>query len=95
MIPDLTVVSASWQRDGELGIDPPPVLVVEAASPSTRHVDRTRKLDDYRLGGAHLYLVVDLPSSFELHDFSTGEVVKSNGSIDLEVGGQPVRFTLP
>ena len=63
--------------------------------PSTRHVDRTRKLDDYRLGGAHLYLLVDLPSSFELHDFSAGGVVKSTGSIDLEVGGQPVRFTLP
>ena len=76
-------------------VHPPPVLVVEVASPSTRHVDRTRKLDDYRLGGAHLYLLVDLPSSFELHDFSAGGVVKSTGSIDLEVGGQPVRFTLP
>ena len=95
MIPDLTVVSASWQREGELGIDPAPALVVEVASPSTRHVDRTRKLADYRLGGAEKYLLVDLPSTFELHDFVAGGMVKATGSVDLEVGGQPLRFTLP
>ncbi len=95
MIPDLMVLARGWARVGELGIDPPPLLVVEVASPSTRHVDRTRKLADYRLGGARLYLLVDLPASFELHDFSTGDVVTATGSIDLVVGGQPVRFSLP
>lgn len=95
MIPDLTVLSAGWRREGELGLDPPPLLVIEIASRSTRHVDRTRKLADYRLGGARLYLLIDLPATFELHDFATGDVVKATGAIDLVVGGQPVRFTLP
>lgn len=95
MIPDLTVVAPGWQRVDGLHVDPPPLLVVEVASPSTRRVDRSRKLDDYRLGGAEKYLLVDQPSSFELHDFVAGTVVKSDRSIDLVVGGQPVRFTLP
>ncbi len=95
MIPDLTIVAPGWQRVGELHIDPPPLLVVELASPSTRGVDRTRKLADYRSGGAERYLLVDLPSQFELHDFSAGTVVKSARSIQLVVGGQPVRFELP
>ncbi len=95
MIPDLTIVAPSWRRVDELHIDPPPLLLVEVASPSTRRVDRTRKLADYRLGGAEKYLLVDLPSSFELHDFLAGTVVKSAGSIELEVGGEPVRFELP
>ena len=95
MIPDLTVLALGWQRVGELGIDPPPLLVVEIASPSTRRVDRTRKLADYRLGGAGAYLLVDLPNTFEAHDFATGRVMKATGAIDLTVGGQPVRFTLP
>lgn len=95
MIPDLTIVGSGWRRVDELHIEPPPLLVVEVASPSTRRVDRSRKLADYRLGGASLYLLVDLPASFELHDFATGAVVKSTGAIDMVVGGQPVRFTLP
>ena len=64
-------------------------------SPSTRRPDRSRKLADYRLGGAERHLLVDLPSTFELHDFSAGTVVKSTGSVEFEVGGAPVRFTLP
>ena len=95
MIPDLTIVAPGWRRVGELHLDPPPLLVVEIASPSTRRVDRTRKLADYRLGGTERYLLVDLPATFELHAFAAGTVVKSSGSIELEVGGQPVRFTLP
>lgn len=31
----------------------------------------------------------------ELHDFPAGRVVKAEGAIDLAVGGQPVRFSLP
>ena len=95
MIPDLTVLETGWQRDGELGLDPPPLLVVEIASPATRYVDRTRKLADYRLGGAQLYLLVDLPATFEAHHRATGKIVKATGGIDLVVGGQPVRFSLP
>ncbi len=95
MTPDVAVLAPGWRRVGELHVEPPPLLIVEIASPSTRRVDRTRKLADYRLGGTHLYLLVDLPASFELHDFATRTVVKSTGSIEFEVGGQPVRFTLP
>jgi Uma2 family endonuclease len=95
MTPDVTVLAPGWKRVGELGTDPPPLLVVEVASPSTRRVDRGRKLADYRLGGAGLYLLVDLPATFEAHDFATGKVLKATGEIDLVVGGQPLHFTLP
>lgn len=95
MIPDLTVLAKDWRRVGELGLDPPPLLVVEIASRSTRHVDRSRKLADYRLGGAGLYLLVDLPATFEVHDFAAGTVVKAAGAIDVAVGGQPLRLSLP
>jgi Uma2 family endonuclease len=95
MVPDLTVLASGWQRRDELHFNPPPLLVVEIASPSSRRVDRTRKLADYQLGGAEKYLLVDLPDAFELHDFVAGTVVKASGSIDLVVGGQPVRFSLP
>lgn len=37
-------------------------MVSEVASASTRVIDRTRKLQDYRLGGAGFYLLVDLPA---------------------------------
>ena len=95
MIPDMTIVAPGWRRVEDVHIDPPPLLVVEIASRSSRHVDRTRKMADYRLGGAAQYLLVDLPASFELHDFAAGSVVKAEGEIELVVGGQPVRFSLP
>ena len=95
MVPDLLVLRPVWRRVEELHFDPPPLLVVEIASPSSRRADRGRKLADYRLGGAEKYLLVDLPSTFESHDFAAGTVVTSTGTIDLEVGGQPVRFELP
>ena len=94
MVPDLIVLAADWRRVGD-GIDPPPLLVVEIASPSTRRADRGRKLADYRLGGAGIYLLVDLPATFEAHDFATGGVVKAEGEIELVIGGHPVRFALP
>src|SRR5829696_4513393 len=95
MVPDLLVLRPGWQRVDDLHFDPPPLLVVEIASRSTRGVDRSRKLADYRLGGAELYLLVDLPDAFELHDFAAGTVVTATGQIDLTVGGQPLRFSLP
>ena len=45
--------------------------MVEIASPPTRRVDRGRKLAGYRLGGAGMYLLVDLPATFEAHVFVT------------------------
>jgi Uma2 family endonuclease len=95
MKPDLLVLARDWKRVDELHFDPAPLLVVEIASRSSRHVDRTRKMDDYRLGGAGVYLLVDLPNTFEAHEFATGRVMKAAGAIDLTVGGQPLRFTLP
>ena len=95
MIPDLTIVAPGGQRTQGLHIDPPPLLVVEIASPSTRRVDRSRKLADYRLGGAEKYLLVDLPATFELHDFGAGTVVQAERAIEFVVSDQPVRFSLP
>jgi hypothetical protein len=61
-------------------------------------VARTRKLDDYRLGGAGVYVLVDLPRTgaptFEVHDFGTGEVTTATGTVDLIVAGRPLRFDL-
>ena len=94
MVPDMMVLAPGWRRVDELHIDPPPLLVVEIASPSTRRVDRSRKLADYRLGGAEKYLLVDLPDGFELHDFSANTVVTSTGSIKLALAGRQIRFEL-
>lgn len=63
-VADLTVLQGPRiARDPrhEWHLSPPPLLIVEVASPSTRTIDRTRKRDDYLLGGAHRYLLVDLP----------------------------------
>ncbi len=95
MKPDLIVLARGWRRVDELHFDPAPLLVIEIASPSTRHVDRSRKLADYHLGGAGLYLLVDPPATFELHDFAAGRVTQATGTIDLVVGGQPLHLSLP
>lgn len=100
-VPDLAVVAPGWVRVGDLHLAPPPLLVVEVASPSTRRADRGRKLADYRLGGAGLYVLVDLPAGapdaaviFEANDFATGQVTTATGAIDLDVAGRPLRFDL-
>lgn len=100
-VPDMTILAPDWHRVGELHFDPPPLLVVEIGSRSTRGVDRGRKLADYRLGGAGLYLLVDLPVKgsdagvrFQAHDFRTDEIKMAMDVIDLVVGGKPLRFDL-
>lgn len=97
-VPDLAVLAPGWQRVDGYHLEPPPLLVVEVASPSTRAVDRGRKLVDYRLGGADVYLLVDLGAgagaAFEAHDFGADQMVTATDSIDLVVNGQPLRFDL-
>lgn len=100
-VPDIVVLTPGWCRAGELHFDPPPLLVVEVGSPSTRGVDRGRKLSDYRLGGALRYLLVDLPQagrpatvSFELHDFVDDRVTTAAQGMEVAVGTAVVRFDL-
>jgi Uma2 family endonuclease len=100
-VADLAVVAPGWTRTLDLHLDPPPLLVVEVGSPSTRAVDRSRKMADYRLGGAGLYLLVELPGagtgpevSFEAHDFVSGQILTATGVIELVVADQPLRLDL-
>lgn len=98
-VPDLVVLDVGWRRVDELAFDPPPLLVVEVASPSTRRADRGHKLADYRLGGAGRYVLVDLPAVergdvvFEVHDFVSPPVTAAN-VVDVVVGDHRVRFDL-
>lgn len=94
-VADIVVLARDCRRVGQddLHFDPAPLLVVEVASPSTRAVDRGRKLEDYRRGGARLYLLVDLPglapvdqSTGELHDLGAGaSAVTTTGELTLTV----------
>jgi Uma2 family endonuclease len=100
-IPDLAVVAPHWRRVDEWHLEPPPLLVVEVASPSTRRADQGRKLADYRSGGAGLYVLVDLPPlaagpdpAFVAHDFILDRVLTAVAAIDLDVAGQALRFDL-
>lgn len=98
-VPDLTVLDEGWRRVSDVAFDPPPLLVVEVVSPSTRRADRGHKLADYRLGGAGADVFVDLAVSdaddvvFEIHDFSAPFTSSANVA-DLVVGGRPLRFDL-
>lgn len=100
-MPDMVIVAPDWHRVGELHLEPPPLLIVEVGSPSTRAVDRGRKLSDYRLGQANRYLLVDLPEAgfsneagFELHDFADDRVTTARAAIDVPVAGTVVHFDL-
>lgn len=99
-MPDLTVLSAGWHLRGGEHFAPPPHLVIEVAPPSTRVVDRHRKRDDYLLGGAEAYVLVDLPTQAPV-DVITFTLVRpaepdrsAEGEIVLTVAGQPVRLDL-
>lgn len=59
--PDLIVTDLGYQRVHESGVTPPPLLIAEITSQSTRKVDRSRKMDDYLVGNVGQYLLVDLP----------------------------------
>jgi len=100
-VADLAVVAPGWTRTLDLHLDPPPLLVVEVGSPSTRAVDRTRKMSDYRLGGAGLYLLVELPGSSsgpevisEAHHFTAGRTLRATGVIEVVVADRLLRLDL-
>ena len=57
--PDIMVTDRSSPDDDVLR-HPPPMLVVEISSPSTRDVDFGRKRQAYAIGGAEWYWIVDL-----------------------------------
>ncbi len=86
--PDLTVLAADTRRSGadELHLAPPPLLVVEVASPSTRAVDRSRKRSDYLLGGARGYLMVDLPRLTPVQEPTATLVLRVEGAGEVERG---------
>jgi Uma2 family endonuclease len=75
--PDILVTDRSSPDDDVLR-QPPPLLVVEISSPSTRDVDWGLKRRSYASGGASCYWIVDLrrPETvvFELRDKDLVEV---------------------
>jgi Uma2 family endonuclease len=93
--PDLVVFAAGTVQAGhdELHFDPPPLLVVEMASPTTRRVDRGVKLSEYRLGGARYYLLVDLPALVDMPQ-PTLELLTNLGD-SWESTGPQATLTLP
>jgi Uma2 family endonuclease len=60
-VPDLAVVARAALRrpPDNTALDPPPLLVVEVSSRSTRRTDRGEKADAYFRGGAQSYWLVD------------------------------------
>lgn len=97
-VPDLVVLPPEWRRVDDDHVEPPPLLIVEVASPSSVGVDRGRKLDDYRLGRARLYVRVDFydpgRAGFEVYDLVTGSVTVATTAVDVVVVGRPLRFDL-
>lgn len=79
-VPDLIVLPKGWRRAGDDGLDfdPPPALVVEAASPSTRARNRGQKRDDYLAGRAAAYWLLDLPREGHL-ERTTATVLERQG----------------
>ena len=92
MLPHLALIFTDvtfspWTRTGDRPVFP--------------GVDRGRKLADYRLGGAGLYVLVDLPAgtpsaeaTFEAHDFAAERVTAATGAIALVIGDRPLQFDL-
>jgi Uma2 family endonuclease len=62
------VVNCGPRAADSLIAAPAPVIVVEVLSPSTKHIDKTRKLQQYfRVAGLHHYLIVDLQNRAVVH----------------------------
>lgn len=102
-VADLMVVDRRTARVEEWHLAPPPLLVVEVASPSTRAIDRSRKLADYRLGGAQVYLLIDLPGltrvdrpEADLHNFVSPAVsgTRLTGLVNMALGDQNTTLDL-
>lgn len=81
--PDIMVTDRSSPDDDVLR-HPPPLLVVEISSPSTRDIDAGPKRRDYAAGGAEWYWIIDL----QRHEAA---VLQNVGGGFLEVQ----RFTTP
>lgn len=99
-VPDVMVFASGWRNRRDEHFSPPPLLVVEVASPSTRTVDRTRKIEDYTLGGAGAYLLVDVPGlapvaagTFELRRTGLSPSL-AEGRIELDLASQPATLDL-
>lgn len=94
--PDLVVLAAGTMAAGpdELSFAPPPLLVVEVASPSTRAVDRSRKRADYLLGGARAYWMLDLPGLAPVEEPALTAVVRRDGGLEEEHGPLTGRVAL-
>lgn len=99
-VPDLIVLAPGWRKRRDENFDPPPLLVVEIASPSTRVVDRTRKAEDYAHGGAGAYLLVDVPGqapvtapTFELRRPGEAPII-AEGRISFDIASTPVVLDL-
>lgn len=85
--PDLVVLVEGTVPAGPDGLSfaPPPLLVVEVASPSTRAVDRSRKRADYLLGGARAYWMVDLPGLAPVAEPALTAVLRREGEQEEEI----------
>ena len=98
-VPDLMVVAPGSVRFGpdDLDWNPLPLLVVEVASRSTRRNDRNPgpggKMDEYRVGGAGCYLLVDLPAMVNVAEPTVELLTLTKGQWATS-GPQP-QVTLP
>lgn len=74
-------------------IAPKPVIVIEILSPSTQHIDKTRKLAEYfRLASLHHYVILDIERRAVIHHKRAGTdlintSVLRQGAITLEPPG--------
>lgn len=55
---------------------PQPVIVIEVLSPSTQHIDKTRKLAEYfRVPSLHHYVILDIERRAVVHHKRAGEAL--------------------
>lgn len=90
LIPDLVV--APHPAPGEKYVSDPPLLVVEALSPSSRTHDRVRKLAAYERAGALAYWILDPDEPSLLVFERSGERLVERAHVH---GAEPHRATVP